>query len=295
MGFFFARPDRNEASGGVFLYQPDPKRFIRNSMLNVYSGRQWNADHLLIGGWTGINGNVNFTNFWNVFIGLTRRPAQYDDVGARGGPPIFSPPASWMNVRVESDSRKQWEEACAFSRFITGSAAIRRRLNPMFASSHRSGLWPQLASSSPRRSTTRSGSRTTDADGDATEDNVYGTLRNHQINITTRATYSFTRDMTLEAYVQPFVAVGNYFDIRKHARTKSYEFTPVTLADDPDFNKKSVRGTIVLRWEYLRGSTVFAVWNLATSDEDARKGIYSPWRDLRGAFGAPGTIPSRSN
>ena len=73
------------------------------------------------------------------------------------------------------------------------------------------------------------------------------------------------------------------------ARPKTYEFTPVTLADDQDFNKKSVRGTIVLRWEYVRGSTLFAVWNLSTSDEDARKGIYAPWRDLRGAFGAPGT------
>src|SRR5262245_1706119 len=49
-------------------------------------------------------------------------------------------------------------------------------------------------------------------------DNVYGTLRRHEINITTRATYSFTRDMTLEAYLQTFVAVGNYFDIRKLAR-----------------------------------------------------------------------------
>jgi hypothetical protein len=78
----------------------------------------------------------------------------------------------------------------------------------------------------------------------------------------------------------PGSIVGNYFDIRKLARPKSYEFTPVTLADDPDFNKKSVRGTIVLRWEYVRGSTLFMVWNLATSDEDARKSIFSPWRDL---------------
>lgn len=78
-------------------------------------------------------------------------------------------------------------------------------------------------------------------------------------------------------------------DIRKPARTRSFEFTPVTLADNPDFNKKSVRGTMVLRWEYLRGSTLLAVWNLSTSDEDRRKGIFSPWRDLAGAFGAPGT------
>src|SRR4026207_2379244 len=91
----------------------------------------------------------------------------------------------------------------------------------------------------------------------------------------------------------PGSIVGNYFDIRKLARPKSYEFTPVTLADDQDFNKKSVRGTIVLRWEYVRGSTLFAVWNLSTSDEDARKGIYATRYHRRaarrGACAAPGT------
>jgi hypothetical protein len=95
--------------------------------------------------------------------------------------------------------------------------------------------------------------------------------------------------MTLEAYLQPFVAVGNYSNIGRLARPKSFEFAPVTLDDNPDFNRKSVRGTIVLRWEYVRGSTLFAVWNLSTSDEVARKGIFSPFRDLGGAFGAPGT------
>ena len=76
---------------------------------------------------------------------------------------------------------------------------------------------------------------------------------------------------------------------RSLARPKSFEFAPVTLDDNPDFNKKSVRGTIVLRWEYVRGSTLFAVWNLSTSDDVARKGLFSPMRDLGGAFGAPGT------
>jgi hypothetical protein len=132
--------------------------------------------------------------------------------------------------------------------------------------------------------------KNTDADGDGVEDNVYGTLRRHQINLTTRATYSFTRDMTVEAYLQPFVAVGDYFDIRKLARPKSFDFTPVALADDPDFNKKSVRGTIVLRWEYVRGSTLFAVWNLRRPTKMPEKAS-----TLRGAtFGVrlapPGSI-----
>ena len=289
LGFFFARPDRNEASGGVFLYQPDPKGFIRNSTLNVYGGRQWNADHLPIGGWTGINGNVNFTNFWHVFVGLTRRPSQYDDVGARGGPPVLSPAASWMNVRIESDSRKQWGESLRFFAFHNRFGGYSTQIEPSVRLQPSQRLVATVGVELTSSLDDAQWIKNTDADGDATEDNVYGALSRHEINITTRATYSFTRDITLEAYVQPFVAVGNYFDIRKLARPKSYEFTPVTLADDPDFNKKSIRGTIVLRWEYVRGSTLFAVWNLATSDEDARKGIYSPWRDLRGAFGAPGT------
>ena len=94
--------------------------------------------------------------------------------------------------------------------------------------------------------------------------------------------------MTLETYLQPFVAVGKYSDIRKLARAKSFDFDPVTISDNPDFNRKSLRGTIVMRWEYMRGSTLFLVWNMATSDK-SRPGEFSPWRDLGSGFSAPGT------
>jgi hypothetical protein len=289
MGFFFARPDKNEAGGGVFLYQPDPKWFIRSSMLNVYGGRQWNDDHLPTNGWNGINGSVNFTNFWNVFIGLTRRPSQYDDVGSRGGPPILMSKASWVNISIDSDSRKQWGGGLRVFAFHNAFGGYSTQIEPNVRLQPSRQVVATVGVGLTSSLDDAQWIKNIDADGDATEDNVYGTLRRHEINITTRGTYSFTRDLTVEAYVQPFVAVGNYFDIRKLARPMSYEFTPVTLADDPDFNKKSVRGTIVLRWEYVRGSTLFMVWNLATSDEETRKGIYAPWRDLRGAFGAPAT------
>jgi hypothetical protein len=62
----------------------------------------------------------------------------------------------------------------------------------------------------------------------------------------------------------------------------------VTLDENPDFNDKSLRGTVVLRWEYRPGSTLFAVWNLSTYDP-ARPGVFSPLRDLADAFGASGT------
>jgi hypothetical protein len=124
-------------------------------------------------------------------------------------------------------------------------------------------------------------------DGGATA-YVYGTLKRNVIDVTGRATYGFSRDMTLELFLQPFVAVGDYSDIRRLARPFSFDFEPTTLAFDPDFNRKSLRGNIVLRWEYSRGSTLFFVWNMSTLDA-ARPGVFTPIRDLAGAFGADGT------
>ena len=117
---------------------------------------------------------------------------------------------------------------------------------------------------------------------------VYGTLKRNVVSITARTTYAFTRDMTLEVYMQPFVAAGDYTNIRRLARPKSYEFEPVIYGENPDFNDKSLRSNVVFRWEYRRGSTLYLVWNVSNSD-DTRPGEFSAFRDLRTGFGAGGT------
>jgi hypothetical protein len=128
----------------------------------------------------------------------------------------------------------------------------------------------------------------TDADGDGVTDHVYGTLDRDVLDVTIRGTYSFNRDLTLQAYLQPFVASGDYSDIRRLARPRSYEFDPVALSYDPDFSTKSLRGNLVMRWEYKPGSTLFLVWDLSQSDASLPGG-FSPLRDLRTAFGASAT------
>jgi len=92
----------------------------------------------------------------------------------------------------------------------------------------------------------------------------------------------------LQVFLQPFVAVGAYSDIRMLARPRSYEFTPAALSDNPDFSTKSLRSNTVLRWEYRPGSTLFVVWNRSGRDAN-RPGLFSPLRDLRSAFGADGS------
>ena len=124
--------------------------------------------------------------------------------------------------------------------------------------------------------------------GDSGTDHVYGTLRRNVPDVTARATYAFHRDLTLQVFLQPFVARGDYADIRRLARPSSFEFEPTTIPFNPDFSNKSLRGNIVLRWEYVRGSTLFFVWNMSTFD-DSRPGVFTPLRDLATSFSADGT------
>ena len=123
--------------------------------------------------------------------------------------------------------------------------------------------------------------------GDAVIDYVYGTLRRNVVDVTMRSTFAINRDLTLQVFLQPFVATGAYTNIRRLARPYSFDFDPATLPYNPDFNNKSMRSNVVLRWEYLRGSTLYAVWNMSRSDA-LRPGIFSPLRDLGDAFGGAG-------
>ena len=56
---------------------------------------------------------------------------------------------------------------------------------------------------------------------------------------------------------------------------------------NPDFNVKSLRGTIVLRWEYLTGSTLYFVWTQNRADY-SNPGDFSFRRDLKDLLTAPG-------
>jgi hypothetical protein len=127
-----------------------------------------------------------------------------------------------------------------------------------------------------------------DANGDGIIDHVYGTLERDVVDVTVRTTYAFTRDLTVQTYLQPFVAAGDYSNIRRLALPRTFQFDPVTLASSPDFNTKSLRGNVVMRWEYKPGSTLFFVWYLSQADY-SRPGDFSPLRDLGSAFGADAT------
>ena len=287
LGFLRTRPNKNDTTASLNLGQPDPWKMFRSIWLSSNAGRQWTDKGLVFGEWVSGGLNMDFTNFWNLNFNVQRNFQRFDDLDTRGGPPILRAAGDTLNVNVTTDSRKRWGVTTTLSGGRDESGAWEGSISPTLRLQPSSRLQTSLSVSHTVAQDVAQWIVNKDADGDGIEDNVYGRLHRDVLSITGRATYAFSRDMTLEAYLQPFVAVGDYTDIRKLARPRSFDFTPVSLTDDPDFNKKSLRGTIVLRWEYIRGSTLFVVWNLSTSDE-TRPGVFSPLRDLGSTFTGEG-------
>lgn len=147
---------------------------------------------------------------------------------------------------------------------------------------------------------------------------VFAKIDQKVIGSEVRLDWTFTPRLTLQAYLQPYLAVGTYTQFKELAAPKTFEYNtygeagsastigydggsgvytvdpdgeagaaaPFTFGN-PDFNYKSLRGTVVLRWEYRPGSLLYFVWTQNRADY-ADPGELRLWRDMGNLFSAPG-------
>jgi hypothetical protein len=288
IGFFRARGNRNQVNGTFEVGNPDPWKKLRSVWGFSYFNNDWTDEKLLIGRYSEYGINVRLMNFWQVVGGGWRSFEVFDDLDTRGGPPILRPGNTGVFYRVNSDSRKPWSVGFYGNRFRNDAGSGGGTYSPYVSLKPSNRLQASFSMNYNYAKDPAQWIQNTDADGDGVIDHVYGTLDRDVVDVTVRTTYAFTRDLTVQTYLQPFVAVGDYSDIRRLAAPKSFQFDPVTIPWDPDFNTKSVRGNVVMRWEYKPGSTLFFVWYLSQADF-SHPGQFSPLRDLGSAFSADAT------
>jgi hypothetical protein len=286
LGFHRGRVDSNNVNVGMNLEQPDPGKVFRRVVLFTHAGQSWNADRLVFSRFAGGGVGVQFLNFWTLDTFVGRGFRVLDDLDTRGGPPILRPADVGVDVFVNSDSRKSWRLNFGGGGSTDDEGGWSARFGPSLRLQPSTRLQTSIGANYNRARDIAQWITNRDTD-EGTVDHIYGTLRRNVVDLTVRTTFAMTRDLALQVFLQPFVAVGDYTDIRRLARPRSFDFTPAALDSDPDFNSKSLRGNIVLRWEYHRGSTLFVVWNMSTSD-DSRPGRFSPLRDLSDTFRGDG-------
>jgi hypothetical protein len=117
---------------------------------------------------------------------------------------------------------------------------------------------------------------------------VFADLYQKTLSATIRLNWIFTPTLSLQLYIQPLFAVGDYekfkeiinppsIDVKEYGNEGSqisYDEGSMTYTVDPDaegpatpfsfsnpdFNFKSLRGNLVLRWEALPGSVFYFAW-----------------------------------
>jgi hypothetical protein len=102
-----------------------------------------------------------------------------------------------------------------------------------------------------------------------------------------RLNYTLKPDLTVDLYAEPFAASGAYSRMGELVAPRSSELRPFDVPGNRDFNAKSFRSNIVLRWEWKPGSTLFVVWQQNRAETDP-VGTRASIGDMFNSIAAPG-------
>ncbi|MCG6954772.1 MAG: DUF5916 domain-containing protein, partial [Gemmatimonadetes bacterium] len=243
---------------------------------------------------------MEFLNYWNLRLFWIYNVPSYDDRLTRGGPVVKRAGYDFGHFQVSTDARRR----AVFDFTVEVAHGVKApthmlTIQPGVAVKPAESVFIQL---SPRYSRDEDAAQYVTAIDDPTATAFYGTryvfgfVKTKTVSLDTRVYWTFTPNLTLQLYAQPFIASGDYTSFREFARPRSIEkldfgkdvgtvaydtqantyridpdgsgaAEPFTI-DNPNFTTTSLRGTAVLRWEYSAGSTLYLVWTQQRSGYD---------------------------
>jgi hypothetical protein len=315
LGFQY-RANRIDVSGRLSYNENRPGEVFRNWSVFSMARAEWNydGDHIINRLFLGIFGQL--LNYWSGNVNVGFSLPSWDDRLTWGGPIARRPGNASVFARLASDNRKKvaGESGTFFQRDDEGGwvwnaygdlllkpgANWNLSIGPSFNRNH-SGAQYILTRPDPLATSTF-GRRY-----------VFAELDQTTFALETRLNVTFTPDLTLQVYAQPFLSSADFGDPAELAAPRTYDFrvygrdlgereatkggyfvypqgagegTPRFFVPNRDFNLRSLRGNAVLRWEWRPGSTLYLAWQQNRSDFAAQVGDFDFGRDRRALFHA---------
>jgi hypothetical protein len=314
---FLQRADHVWMSGNVARQFTRPNRLFRSGFFIAGGQQQYNFDGDPTDRQVQLFGSVQAHNYWEFTAFWIHRFNVLDDRQTRGGPVVGRPGMNYVQVGLATDDRR----AVTLSTNPNGGCTLE---GACFFAVDLGVTWRPASSVSltvaPAYSYEESRAQYVDAVDDPTAGAFFGRryvfsdLTQRAVSMDTRVAVTFTPSLTLELYVQPFIASAAYGRYKEFAAPRELTklvygedvgtIAPRTDAtgfvvdpdgpgpagafeiDDPSFTLRSLRGNAVVRWEYQPGSTLFFVWTLDRQDA-LSDGTLDVSRDVRGVFRGP--------
>ena len=285
--------DRREAGARIQYQENRPGDVFRRWDVSADPKTSWNFNGDRLDTELGLRANFTFLNYWSSRLSYERTFESMDDRLTRGGPLAKKPSAHQVSFNQTTDFSKpvsafanvtyQWDEAGGSRTSYFANVGIKT------SSTWEISLGPRL---SINKSAAQYVTRVSDSEAVNTYERryIFADLEQTTLSMDTRLNVTFTPNLTFEIYAQPFIATGDYGALKELAGPGTFEFNrygidlgQVTEGEDEygeyqlvdpdgagpadsftiynrDFNRVSLRGTAVMRWEWRPGSTLFFVW-----------------------------------
>ena len=255
--------------------------------------------------------NFQFMNYYRFGINASYNFESYNKNRTRGGVLSKNPGFLFTRASLRSDGSKNlvvevegnyWKDKLGSYGYGTSldfeikpSSAISISVGPSYDKNYENHQWVQNVDD--KNASDTYGVRS-----------VFGRMNQETISGNIRVNWTFTPKLSLQLFVQPLISVASYdhFNELKKSRTYDYrvygeEGTTINYNDEddvyvvnpdangnseefniynPNFNFKSFRANMVLRWEVMPGSSFYFVWTHDRMNfQDA--GDFQPSRDFR--------------
>ncbi len=257
-----------------------------------------NLIHMMdFGGNTNVVGisqswSAQYKNLWGSFVSGQLNSRETDNLLLRGGPSMKMPGQIYFGGGIYSNSRKKLSGEFDMRYFRTFQD-VRTSYSLSFELEYRP-LDNLTLSAEPEWSMTSNEMQyvttVSATSGVYTPRYVFGTIDQKILSVSLRVDYNITPDLTIQYWGQPFFGSGDYSNFRNitdpHAdafEDRYIDYQPGWLSytvkdktyfvdenldswtdysfESPNFTVSEFLHNLVLRWEFLPGSTAYLVWS----------------------------------
>jgi len=268
----------------------------RGDYISHFESFDFEGNSLNNGLW--MRGYLQFLNYYGLGFNASFNFEDYNNTLTRGGPLVKDPKGYYFGLSFETDNRKDivfvfdvgHENNDLKEKYLNLTGAVEWKPSSQITLS----IGPEYTKRNSKRQWV---GRFEDLFASATYNSryVFGDIDQETISANIRLNWTITPKMSLQLFMQPLISVGNYSNFKELARPSSMDYnnydeigTVVYYIEDgeyiidpdkegpadefrfenPDFNFKSLRGTLVYRWEILPGSIFYLVWSHDRQNSD---------------------------
>ncbi|HEX2095590.1 MAG TPA: DUF5916 domain-containing protein, partial [Longimicrobiaceae bacterium] len=289
LGFQF-RADYAGGTARLTYLENRPGRVLRSYRLSLNGAYDGNYDGDRIGTSFYVSSYWQHRSYWSLIFTTGYFLPALDDRLTRGGPLARSPAMPWAYGVLSTDARKPVTlSASAYGhRNTAGETETLSTLQLSYKPSPRWSLsfGPDLTRRHSLSQFVRSVADV-HATGTYGRRYVFADVDQTTLSLSTRVNWTFTPDLTLELFAQPYFTAADFSAYREFLAPGRFDFATYgrdrgtvepqpegTFRVDPDgtgpspafvvgdlfgtrdFSVRSLRGNAVLRWEWRRGSTL---------------------------------------